>query len=51
MYDGYDPHTRKQVFPNVKPAEECATFEELYDALLRHMDHAYDAQRQDQRPR
>lgn len=45
MYDGYDPHTRKQVFPNVKPAEECATFEELYDALLRHMDHAYDAQR------
>ena len=45
MYDGYDPHTRKQGFPNGKPAEECATFEELYDALLRHMDHAYDAQR------
>ena len=29
----------------MKPAEECATFEELYDALLRHMDHAYDTQR------
>ena len=45
MYNGFDPHTRKQVFPEVKPVEECATFEELYEALLKHMDHAYSAQR------
>ena len=45
MYNGFDPHTRKQVFPEVKAAEDCATFEELYQTLLVHMDHAYDAQR------
>lgn len=43
MYDGYDPHTHKQVFPNVKPAEEYATFEEPYDALLQYVDHTYGA--------
>ena len=45
MYNGYDPHTRKQVFPEVKAAEDCETFEELYQTMLVHMDHAYDAQR------
>ena len=45
MYNGFDPHTRKQVFAEVKPIEECATFEEVYEVLLQHMDHAYDAQR------
>lgn len=45
MYDGYDPHTRKQVFPEVKKAEDCETFEDFYQTLLVHMDHAYDAQR------
>lgn len=45
MYNGYDPHTRKQVFPEVKAAEECETFEEFYQTMLVHMDHAYDAQR------
>lgn len=45
MYDGYDPHTRKQVFPKVKSAEECETFEDFYQTMLVHMDHAYEAQR------
>jgi formate C-acetyltransferase len=45
MYDGFDPHTKKQIFPKVKAVEDCATFEEVYQVMLQHMDHAYDAQR------
>ena len=45
MNDGWDPHTKKQVFPSVAKVEELETFEAFYQAFLKHMDYGYDVQR------
>ena len=46
LNDGWDPHTKKQVFPATgKAAEHCATFEEFYQMFLKHMDYGYLVQR------
>lgn len=45
LNNGFDPHTKKQLFPTVGKVEECATFEDLYQLYLNHMAHAMLVQR------
>jgi formate C-acetyltransferase len=45
LNDGYDPHIKKQLFPPVGKPETFATFEDLYQAYLKHMAHGFLVQR------
>ncbi len=45
LNDGWDPYTKKQISPAVRKAEDCKTFEELYDVFLAHATHCLMLQR------
>ncbi len=45
LNDGFDPHIKKQLFPPVGKPESFATFEDLYQAYLKHMAHGFLVQR------
>lgn len=45
LNDGWDPHTKKQLFPPVAKVEDLKSFEQFYEVFLKHMDYGYMVQR------